>query len=58
MNNITGIYITLCIMQFVVLLNITVFNSEFNGITMMINSILFLVGTIFYASSRQRKNIN
>jgi predicted membrane channel-forming protein YqfA (hemolysin III family) len=58
MKNITALYIILCIMQCIILLNVTVFDGEFAGIMMALSTILFIIGSIFYSSSRQRKNIN
>ncbi|MER1987401.1 MAG: hypothetical protein ABS948_16090 [Solibacillus sp.] len=55
MKHTTLLYIIICLMQFAILTNFTVLNSEWNGITMMICTGLFIVASAVFGVSRQKK---
>jgi hypothetical protein len=55
MKPITGLYIIIILMQFITLTNITLFNGDWNGIAMWINTGLFIAGTAFYSLNRKEK---
>ncbi|MFJ8262059.1 hypothetical protein ACIQ4I_08910 [Rummeliibacillus sp. NPDC094406] len=42
------LYIVIVLMQFVVLTNVTLFHSKWNGFMMFICTGLFILGTYFY----------
>lgn len=52
MKEITGLYVILAAIFFVNLTNMTLFNNEWNGIVMWLNTGLFIVGTAYFISSR------
>ena len=52
MKEITGLYIILIAIFFVNLTNITLFNGEWNGIAMWLNTGLFIAGTAYFLMSR------
>lgn len=52
MKEITGLYIILAAIFFVNLTNMTLFNNEWNGIAMWLNTGLFVAGTAYFLSSR------
>lgn len=52
MKEIIGLYVILIAMFFVNLANITLFNGEWNGIALWINTGLFIVGTTYFLMSR------
>ena len=44
----TGLYIFLVLIHFINFTNITLFNGEWNGITMWLSTGLFIAGTTYY----------
>ncbi|PZD93185.1 hypothetical protein DNH61_24370 [Paenibacillus sambharensis] len=54
MKEIIGLYTTLTVMMFVILVNVTLFNAEYSGIAMYVCLGLFLVGTLFFLSAKQK----
>ena len=52
MKEITGLYVILAAIFFVNLTNMTLFNNEWNGIAMWLNTGLFVAGTTYYLLSR------
>lgn len=52
MHAIKGLYAVVVALFFVNLANMTLFNSEWNGITMWINTGLFIVGTAYFIVSK------
>ncbi|MEK4576712.1 hypothetical protein [Bacillus sp. FSL R12-0074] len=56
MKNIAGLYVIICLMQLVTLINITLFNGEWNGFALWLCTGLFIGGTAFYISSRKKLN--
>ncbi|GAB0168027.1 hypothetical protein LSPCS325_14640 [Lysinibacillus sp. CTST325] len=55
MNYPLALYITICVMQFIVLTNITIFNGQWNGITMWLCTGIFIISTAVFISSRSIK---
>jgi uncharacterized membrane protein len=51
-KSVTGMYLIMCIMQFIILANITIFNGKWNGITMSLCTLLFIVGTGFFVTAK------
>lgn len=49
-----GLYISICLMHFVILSNITIFNGEWNGITMWLCTGIFLVATALFISANKK----
>ncbi|MBP0726994.1 hypothetical protein J5Y03_17690 [Bacillus sp. RG28] len=56
MKSVTGLYLTMCIMNFAILANITIFHGKWNGITMSLCTLLLIVGTGFFVSAKMNKN--
>ena len=52
MKEITGLYVILAAIFFVNLTNMTLFNNEWNGIAMWLNTGLFVAGTTYFLLSR------
>ena len=52
MKEITGLYVILAAIYFVNLTNMTLFNNEWNGIAMWLNTGLFVAGTTYFLLSR------
>ncbi|PDY25752.1 hypothetical protein [Bacillus nitratireducens] len=55
MKNINGLYISLILMMFVTLLNTTIFDNEYSGITLYISSVIFVIGSAFFINTKQLK---
>ncbi|MGG0459505.1 hypothetical protein [Bacillus mycoides] len=55
MKNINGLYISLILMMFVTLLNTTIFDNEYSGITLYISSVIFVIGSAFFGNARRLK---
>lgn len=55
MKSITGLYITLVLMQAVTLVNITLFDGKWNGFALALSTLFFLAGSYFYLSGRTSK---
>ncbi|AKR09593.1 hypothetical protein E8M24_31530 [Bacillus thuringiensis] len=55
MKYINGLYISLILMMFINLSNITIFNNEYSGIAMYISSVIFIIGTAFFGSAKRLK---
>ncbi|WP_144597645.1 MULTISPECIES: hypothetical protein [Bacillus] len=55
MKNINGLYISLILMMFVTLLNTTVFDNEYSGITLYISSVIFVIGGAFFINTKKLK---
>jgi len=52
---INGLYISLILMVFVNLLNTTIFDNEYSGITMYISSVIFVIGSAFFINAKRLK---
>ncbi|KAB2448664.1 hypothetical protein ACQCWD_30905 [Bacillus thuringiensis] len=55
MKYINGLYISLILMVFVNLLNTTIFDDEYSGITMYISSVIFVFGSAFFINAKRLK---
>lgn len=55
MKSITGLYILFVLIHLINLANITLFNNEWNGITLWLSTGLFIAGTSFYLLNRKAK---
>ncbi|MGF9853518.1 hypothetical protein ABHN09_18480 [Bacillus paramobilis] len=55
MKYINGLYISLILMVFVNLLNTTIFDNEYSGITMYISSVIFVIGSAFFINIKRLK---
>ncbi|PEZ33377.1 hypothetical protein [Bacillus cereus] len=55
MKYINGLYISLILMMFINLSNITIFDNEYSGIAMYISSVIFIIGTAFFGSAKRLK---
>ncbi|EOP32675.1 hypothetical protein RVY75_30145 (plasmid) [Bacillus mycoides] len=55
MKYIKGLYISLILMVFVNLLNTTIFDNEYSGITMYISSVIFVIGSAFFINAKRLK---
>ncbi|HDR7949344.1 TPA: hypothetical protein QCY38_002989 [Bacillus toyonensis] len=55
MKYINGLYISLILMMFINLLNTTIFNNEYSGITMYISSVIFTIGSAFFINVKRLK---
>ncbi|EJV93571.1 Uncharacterized protein BC141101_01533 [Bacillus toyonensis] len=55
MKYINGLYISLILMVFVNLLNTTIFDNEYSGITMYISSVIFVIGSAFFINAKRLK---
>ncbi|MEB9530397.1 MULTISPECIES: hypothetical protein [Bacillus] len=55
MKNINGLYISLILMMFVTLLNTTIFDNEYSGITLYISSVIFVIGSAFFGNAKRLK---
>ncbi|MGN5650335.1 hypothetical protein [Bacillus sp. Brlt_9] len=55
MKYINGLYVSLVLMMFVILLNTTVFNNEYSGIAMFISLGIFLIGSAFFVNAKRLK---
>ena len=52
MKEIKGLYVILVAIFFVNLTNMTLFNNEWNGIVMWLNTGLFIAGTAYFLLSK------
>ncbi|MGE7887644.1 hypothetical protein ACQKN7_09710 [Bacillus cereus] len=57
MKYINGLYISLILMMFINLSNITIFDNEYSGIAMYISSVIFIIGSAFFGSAKRLKII-
>ncbi|WP_088362596.1 hypothetical protein [Bacillus cereus] len=55
MRYIKGMYVSLVLMMFVILLNTTVFNDEYSGIAMFVSLGIFIVGSAFFINAKRIK---
>ncbi|PFM53498.1 hypothetical protein COJ48_30740 [Bacillus cereus] len=55
MKYINGFYISLILMMFINLLNTTIFDNEYSGVTMYISSVIFIIGSTFFTSAKRLK---
>jgi len=55
MNYPLALYIATCVMQFIILTNITIFNGQWDGITMWLCTGMFIFSTAIFISSRSNK---
>jgi hypothetical protein len=55
MKYIKGLYVTLALMMFVVLVSTTIFDDKYSGITMFVCLGLFLIGSTFFINAKQLK---
>lgn len=55
MKYINGLYISLILMMFINLLNITMFDNEYSGIAMYLSSVIFIIGSAFFGSAKRLK---
>ncbi|MER2107058.1 MAG: hypothetical protein ABS949_08965 [Solibacillus sp.] len=55
MKQTTILYITICLMQFVLLTNFTLLGADWNGITMMICTGLFIFASAVFGMSKRKK---
>ncbi|MED1407147.1 hypothetical protein P4U07_31285 [Bacillus mycoides] len=55
MKYINGLYISLILMMFINLLNTTIFDNKYSGITMYISSVIFIIGSAFFINAKQLK---
>ncbi|WP_285396907.1 hypothetical protein [Lysinibacillus sp. fls2-241-R2A-57] len=55
MNYSLALYIATCIMQFIILTNITLLNSQWNGIMMWLCTGIFIFSTAVFISSKSNK---
>ena len=56
MKYIKGLYVSLVLMLFVILVNTTIFDDEYSGIAMFVCLGLFIMGTAFFINTKQLKN--
>ncbi|WP_349409905.1 hypothetical protein [Pseudalkalibacillus sp. SCS-8] len=54
MNTSVILVIIIIWMQLITLVNITIFNGEWNGIALMLSSILFFLAMVVFGISQQR----
>ncbi|PGP77736.1 hypothetical protein CN997_20735 [Bacillus cereus] len=55
MKYINGLYISLILMMFINLLNTTIFDNEYSGITIYISSVIFIIGSTFFTNAKRLK---
>ncbi|PJO45027.1 hypothetical protein [Lysinibacillus xylanilyticus] len=55
MNYPLALYLATCFMQFIILINITLFNSQWDGITMWLCTGIFIFSTAVFVSSKSNK---
>ncbi|MFJ6266394.1 hypothetical protein [Lysinibacillus xylanilyticus] len=55
MNYPLALYIATCFMQFIILINITLFNGQWNGITMWLCTGIFIFSTAVFVSRKSNK---
>ncbi|AXK18148.1 hypothetical protein [Bacillus sp. COPE52] len=55
MKYIYGLYISLILMIFINLLNTTIFDNKYSGITMYISSVIFTIGSAFFINAKRLK---
>ncbi|MFJ8460554.1 MULTISPECIES: hypothetical protein [Lysinibacillus] len=51
-----GLYVSLVLMLFVILVNTTIFDDEYSGIAMFVCLGIFIMGTAFFINTKQLKN--
>ncbi len=49
------LYVSICLMQLIILTNITLLNDEWNGITMFLCTSIFMFCSAVFGLSRQAK---
>jgi len=57
MNHSLVLYIAICIMQLIILTNITLLNGQWNGITLWLCTGIFIFSSAIFALSRLNKQI-
>ncbi|MFJ8356082.1 hypothetical protein [Bacillus paramycoides] len=55
MKYINGLYISLILMMFINLLNTTIFDNKYSGITMYLSSVIFTIGSAFFINAKRLK---
>ncbi|MEY9976513.1 hypothetical protein [Lysinibacillus sp. RC79] len=55
MNYPLALYLATCVMQFIILINVTIFNSQWNGIMMWLCTGIFIFSTAVFIASRSNK---
>lgn len=50
------LYISICLMQVIILTNITLFDGQRNGVTMWLCTALFVFSSTVFGLSRKNKN--
>ncbi|MEK5333608.1 hypothetical protein [Lysinibacillus sp. FSL W8-0992] len=55
MKHIKGLYVTFVLMMVVILVNTTIFNDKYSGISMFVCLGLFLIGSTFFINAKQLK---
>ncbi|KMY32283.1 hypothetical protein ACZ11_09055 [Lysinibacillus xylanilyticus] len=55
MNYPLALYLATCFMQFIILINITLFNSQWDGMTMWLCTGIFIFSTAIFVSSKSNK---
>ncbi|PEJ33178.1 hypothetical protein [Bacillus pseudomycoides] len=55
MKYINGLYISLILIMFINLLNTTIFENKYSGITMYLSSVIFIIGSAFFGSAKRLK---
>lgn len=49
----TILFVVIVLMHTINLINITLFDGEWNGIVLMLSNILFLIGLVYYGSEQK-----
>lgn len=49
------LYIVICLMQFIILTNITLLDEQWNGVVMFLCTFLFIFASTIFGLSRQNK---
>lgn len=55
MKHIKGLYVTLVLLTFINLSNITIFSGTYSGIAMFLSLGVFIIGTAFYVNAKGLK---
>ncbi len=58
MKHIKGLYVSLVLMMLVILINTTIFDDEYSGITMFVCLGIFIMGTAFFINTKQIKKLD
>ncbi|CAH0345067.1 hypothetical protein BCI9360_01344 [Bacillus sp. CECT 9360] len=59
MKTFTILFVVIALMHTITLINVTLFDGNWNGIVLMLSNILFLIGVVYYGiefrANRSRK---